>query len=109
MPEANGMYLATPSIYDSKFLFVSKVADNFESQYNKQFDHNAGNGYDFIRILDGLLENEELSRDKVKNILDQGFSYSGVFGSVDILPNEHDMAFPLFPSQLVNGVPEFRR
>jgi len=109
MPEANGVYLATPSIYDSKFLFVRKVADNFGSQYNKQFDHNAGNGYDFIRILDGLLENEELSRDKVKNILDQGFSYSGVFGSVDILPNEHDMAFPLFPSQLVNGEPEFRR
>jgi len=109
MDEADGMYLATPAIYDSNFLFVRKVADNFQSQYNKQFDHNAGNGYDFIRILDGLLENEELSRDRVKNILDQGFSYSGVFGSVDILPNEHDMAFQLFPSQLVNGEPEFRR
>jgi len=109
MDEADGMYFATPAIYDSNFLFVRKVADNFQSQYNKQFDHNAGNGYDFIRILDGLLENEELSRDRVKNILDQGFSYSGVFGSVDILPNEHDMAFQLFPSQLVNGEPEFRR
>jgi len=109
MPEADGMYLATPAIYDSNFIFVRKVSDNFESQYNKQFDHNAGNGYDFIRILDGLLENEELSRDRVKNILDQGFSYSGVFGSVDILSTEHDMAFPLFPSQLVNGEPEFRR
>jgi len=109
MDEADGMYFATPIIYDSNFLFVRKVADNFESQYNKKFEHFAGNGYDFIRILDGLLENEELSRDRVKNILDQGFSYSGVFGSVDILPNEHDMAFQLFPSQLVNGEPEFRR
>jgi len=109
MDEADGMYLATPAIYDSNFLFVTKVADNFQTQYDKRFDHNAGNGYDFIRILDGLLEDEELSRDRIKNILDQGFSYSGVFGSVDILPNEHDMAFPLFPSQLVNGEPEFRR
>jgi len=109
MPEANGMYLATPAIYDSKFLFASKVSENFESRYNKQFDHWAANGYDFIRILDGLLENEELTRENVKNILDQGFSYSGVFGSVDILPGEHDIGFQLFPSQIVNGELEFRR
>jgi len=109
MPEANGMYLATPAIYDSKFLFASKVSENFEARYNKQFDHWAANGYDFIRILDGLLENEELTRENVKNILDQGFSYSGVFGSVDILPGEHDMGFQLFPSQIVNGELEFRR
>jgi len=109
MPEANGMYLATPAIYDSKFLFAIKVSENFEARYNKQFDHWAANGYDFIRILDGLLENEELTRENVKNILDQGFSYSGVFGSVDILPGEHDMGFQLFPSQIVNGELEFRR
>ena len=109
MPEANGVYLATPAIYDSNFLFANKVAENFESKYNKQFDHNAGNGYDFIRILDGLLENEKLTRENVKNILDNGFSYSGVFGSIDILPGEHDMGFSLFPSHIVNGDIEFRR
>jgi len=109
MPESNGVYLATPAIYDSHFLFASKVSEKFESKYNKQFDHNAGNGYDFIRILDGLLENEELTRDNVKNILDGGFSYSGVFGSVDVLPGEHDMSFPLFPAQVVDGKLEFRR
>ncbi len=108
MPESNGVYLATPAIYDSKFLFASKVSENFESRYNKQIDHNAANGYDFIRILDGLLENEELTRENVKNILEQGFSYSGVFGSVDALPGEHDIAFTLFPAQVVNGKLEFR-
>ena len=109
MPEADGVYLATPAIYDSNFLFARMVSENFESRYNKQFDHWAANGYDLIRILDGLLENEELTRENVKNILDEGFSYSGVFGSVDILPGEHDMAFLLFPSHIVNGEIEFRR
>ena len=109
MPEADGVYLATPVIYDSNFLFARMVSENFESRYNKQFDHWAANGYDLIRILDGLLENEELTRENVKNILDQGFSYSGVFGSVDILPGEHDMGFQLFPSKVVNGKLEFRR
>jgi len=109
MPEADGVYIVAPIIYDSNFLFASKVSENFESRYNKQFDQNAGNGYDLIRILDGLLENEELTRENVKNILDQGFSYSGVFGSVDALPGEHDISFTLFPSQVVNGKLEFRR
>jgi len=109
MPEANGMYLATPVIYDSDFLFASQVAEIFEPRYNKQFDHWAANGYDLIRILGGLLQNEELTRDNVKRILDRGFSYSGVFGSVDALPGEHDIAFPLLPAQVVDGKLVFRR
>jgi branched-chain amino acid transport system substrate-binding protein len=109
MPEANGMYLATPAIYDSNFLFARTISENFEPRYNKQFDHWAANGYDIVKILGGLLENEELSRDNVKRILDRGFSYSGVFGNVDALPGEHDSAFPLFPSKVVNGKLEFRR
>jgi len=109
MPDSNGVYVATPIIYDSNFLFASKVSDNFESRYNKQFDHNAANGYDIIKILGGLLQNEELSRDNVKRILDNGFSYSGVFGSIDALPREHDIAFPLHPAQVVNGKLVFMR
>jgi len=109
MPEADGVYLATPIVYDSSFLFARTVSENFESRYNIPFDHWAANGYDLIRILDGLLENEELSRDNVKRILDEGFVYSGVFGSVDVLPGEHDISFLLFPSQVVNGELVFRR
>jgi ABC-type branched-subunit amino acid transport system substrate-binding protein len=109
MPEANGMYLATPVIYDSNFLFARTVSENFEPRYNIQFDHWAANGYDLIIILGGLLENEELTRDNVKRILDDGFSYSGVFGSLDVLPGEHDISFPLLPAQVVDGKLVFRR
>jgi len=109
MPEANGVYLISPIIYDTKFLFARTVAENFESRYNKEFGLISANGYDVIRILGGLLQNEELSRENVKRILDEGFSYSGVFGSVDSLPGEHDIAFPLFPAQVVDGKLVFRR
>jgi len=109
MPEANGVYLTAPIIYDSNFIFARTVSENFESRYNKQFDFNAANGYDLIRILGGLLKNEELTRDNVKRILDEGFIYSGVFGSIDVLPGEHDIAFGLYPSKVVDGKLEFRR
>jgi len=109
VPEVDGAYVVAPIIYDPGFLFARTVSDNFESRYNKEFGLTAANGYDIIRILGGLLQDEELSRDNVKRILDRGFSYSGVFGSVDVLPGEHDMSFPLFPSQVVDGKLVFRR
>jgi branched-chain amino acid transport system substrate-binding protein len=109
MPEANGVYLTAPIIYDSNFIFARTVSENFESRYNKQFDFNAANGYDLIRILGGLLQNEELSRENVKHLFDEGFIYSGVFGSIDVLPGEHDIAFGLYPSKVVDGKLEFRR
>ncbi len=109
MPEADGVHVVASIIYDSNFLFARTVLENFESKYNKEFGVTAANGYDIIRILGGLLQNEELSRDNVKRILDKGFSYSGVFGSIDVLPGEHDISFPLHPSKVVNGKLEFRR
>jgi len=109
MPEADGVYLAAPITYDTKFLFASTVAENFELRYNKQFHHFAANGYDIVRLLGGLLQNEELTRDNVKRILDDGFTYSGAHGSVDVLPGEHDISFPLFPSQVVDGKLVIRR
>jgi len=33
----------------------------------------------------------------------------GVFGNIDASPGEDDIAFPLFPTQVVNGKLEFRR
>jgi branched-chain amino acid transport system substrate-binding protein len=109
MPEADGVYVVAPIIYDSSFLFARTASDNFESRYNKEFGLTAANGYDVIRILGGILQDEELSRDNVKRILDEGFSYSGVFGSIDALPGEHDISFPLLPAKVVNGKLEFRR
>jgi len=109
MPEANGMFLATPPIYNSKFQFSSKISDDFESRYNTQYDHNAANGYDFIKILDRILEGEELSRDNVKQVLDGGFNHIGAFGNVHVLPGEHDIAFPLVPAKVVDGKLEFKK
>ncbi len=101
--------MAAPVIYDSSFLFARTVSEDFESRYNKPFDHFAANAYDTVRLVGGLLQNEELTRDNVKRILDRGFSYSGVFGSIDVLPGEHDIAFPFLPAQIIDGKVVFRR
>lgn len=109
MPQAEGMYLATPIIYNQQFLFAQQVGEKFEDRFGKKFDHMAGNGYDIITILEGLLEDKELTRENVKNILDRGFSYSGVFGSVDMIAGSHDIEFPLVATKVVDGKMEYTR
>jgi len=72
-------------------------------------DQNAANGYDFIKLLEQLLEGEELSRDNIKQILDEGYSHLGVFGNIHVSPGEHDIAFPLFTAQIIDGKLEFKK
>jgi len=109
MPEADGVYLATPAMLDPTFSFAAKIGENFESIYNKQFDQNAANGYDFIKLLAKLLEGEELSRDNVKQVLDEGYSHLGAFGNIHVQPGDHDIAFPLVPAQIIDGKFEFKK
>lgn len=97
MPEADGTYLVAPITYDNNFQLASQIAFSYELKYDKQLDYNAANGYDIIRILHGLLDEEEISRENVKNVLNSGFIYSGLFGTVEINPKNHDMGFQLFP------------
>jgi branched-chain amino acid transport system substrate-binding protein len=109
LPEANGAYIAAPIVYDPNFLFAKELKDKYEARYNKPFSHFAANGYDFIKLLAGLLEDRELSRESIKTFLEDGFIYSGVFGSLDVKPGEHNFAFPLHPARIVDGKIKFLR
>lgn len=103
MPESNGVYVSAPIIHDPDFLFAREAKEKYESKYGRPFTLFSANGYDFLRILSGLLEDEEISRENIKSLLEEGFVYSGVFGSIDVKPGEHDITFPLHPAQIVDG------
>ena len=107
MPESQGVYLAAPAIYDSNFQLASKVSHSYMQKYDKSLDYNSANSYDLIRILNGLLDEEEVSRENLKNVLNAGYEYSGLFGQVKVEPKNHDMTFQLFPVKISKGVLEF--
>jgi len=109
IPEANGVYVAAPIVYDPNFLFASQVKEKYEAEYGKTFNHIVANGYDFIKLLAGLLEDQEISRDNIKIRLGGGFIYPGIFGTLDVEPGERDITFPLHPAQIVNGELEYLR
>lgn len=99
----DGVYVAAPIIYDPKFLFVREVKEKYELKYKKPFTHHGANGYDFIKLLAGLLEDQEISRDNIKRLLEGGFIHPGIFGTLDVKPGEHDITFPFHPAQIVGG------
>ncbi|MFC2041109.1 ABC transporter substrate-binding protein [Chloroflexota bacterium] len=108
MPESNGVYVAAPKIYDPDFLFAEEVKDEYESIYGRSFTHFAANGYDAVKILAELLEDKEVSRRGVRDVLKAGFIHPGVLGTVYIEPNNHDISFPLYPARIIDGEVKFR-
>jgi branched-chain amino acid transport system substrate-binding protein len=109
LPESSGVYVSAPAVYNPRYLFAKEFMEKYESRYKKPFNHFVANGYDFIRLLAGLLEDKEISRQSVKNLLEDGFIYTGVFGDLDVKRGQHDITFPLHPARIVDGEVKYLR
>lgn len=102
-----GVYFAAPIIYNTNFRLANRVREKYEARYKKFFTHPAANGYDFLKLIASILEDKKLSRSNVKHLLEQGFTYPGIFGEIQVKPGEHDIGFPLHPAQIVKGKIDF--
>jgi branched-chain amino acid transport system substrate-binding protein len=100
MPELDGVYVAAPIIYNPNYPFIREVKNKYESKYEKPFTHQAANGYDIIKIITGLMEGQELTREKVRMALEDEFSYPGISGFIEKKAGEHDILFPLYPAYI---------
>ena len=107
MPEAEGVYISAPRIYDQNYLFAKDAKEKYEARYGKSFNMFAATGYDFIIFISGLLQDKEISRESIRLFLEEGFIYPGVFGVLDVKPGEHEIRFPLNPARIVNGELEY--
>lgn len=108
LPELQGVYLTAHAIYNPGYLFAREAGELYSARYKKPLIHTAGAGYDFIRLITGLLEGRKATRQTVKDVLAGGFQYSGVFGSVSLRAGEHDMSFPVYPARIVDGKIKYR-
>ena len=108
LPELDGIYIAAPIIYNPNYIYAKDAGEKFEARYKRPLDQWAAVGYDFIKLLTGLLEDRQVSRQTVRDMLAGGFEYSGVFGQVRVKAGEHDLTFPFFPAQIVNGTLTYR-
>ena len=103
LPEAEGSYIAAPGIYNEGFVFANELQERYERAYGKALTVPVANGYDAIKIIRGLLEGKELTRNRVRAALDKGFNYFGAFGDIHVLPESHDIRFSLYPVRVEEG------
>ncbi|MDY7030667.1 MAG: ABC transporter substrate-binding protein [Thermodesulfobacteriota bacterium] len=103
MPEANGVYVSAPIIFDPDYLYARGAKERYEAKYNKPFNMFAASNYDFLICIAGLLKDKKISRENLRVVLEQGFMYPGVFGFLDVKPGEHEINFPLHPARIVDG------
>ncbi len=103
LPDANGVYVAAQFCYNSNFSMANRLKEKYESRYNKPFNHEAGYGYDSIRMLAGLLDNRPVSRESIREAMEAEFTYSGVFGNLNKENGSHDLSPALYPAQIING------
>jgi branched-chain amino acid transport system substrate-binding protein len=109
MPLAEGVYIEAPIVYNPNYPFAKEFKKKFEAKYQKPFSHQAANGYDFVKIFAGLIEGQELSRQNIKHIFDQGFMYSGVMGDQELEPGGQEIVFPLHPARIQDSKIKFLR
>jgi ABC-type branched-subunit amino acid transport system substrate-binding protein len=108
LPEMSGVYVAAPIIHNPSYLYAREAGEQFLARYHKPFNQWAANGYDFIKLICGLLEDRDISRQGVRDVMAGGFEYSGVFGHVRLRSGEHDLTFPMYPAQILNGTLQYR-
>jgi len=107
LPPMENIYAPASGIYNPSFALGERVKEKYGAKYEGEFDFTAALGYDTLSIFDGLLEGEDLSRGRVKEVLESGFVYNGAFGIIDVQPGEHDISPPLYEVQIFNGSLEY--
>ncbi|MCG8618325.1 MAG: ABC transporter substrate-binding protein [Desulfobacterales bacterium] len=109
MPEAAGVYVSAPTIYNPRYAAAGKLKQRFRERFQADFDLFAANGYDLIKLLAGLMENQSTDPETIRSCLAGGFSYSGVTGQINTRKGERDIIFSLKPAQILpDGSIRFR-
>ncbi len=103
LPESEGVYVTTPIIYNPNFRFANEVSRKYENRFKKPFNHFAATGYDAMKLLAGLLDDNAISRQGIRDLLREGFNYPGVFGELHSKPGQYDISFPIHPGKIKNG------
>ncbi len=107
LSEADGVYLASPAIYNEKYSFAAILKSNFEAKYNRPLSHYGANGYESLKMLSGLLSGKEISRGTIQEQMASGFVYTGSLGKISVKSGEHDLKFELMPAKNVGGIIDY--
>lgn len=108
LPQTQGVYSAVPIIFKASFLYARELAQEFATRYGRELNLGAAGGYDLVKLVGNLLEDQEITRPSLKALLQKGFVHSGVFGELRLSPGQRDLEMPAYPVQIVDGTIQYQ-
>lgn len=103
MPEAEGIYVSAPVVYNPNYLPAQSLIGEFEEAYGYNMTHYAVSGYDAVYLIYGLMKGKDLTRDVMREQLHGGFSYPSILGPVEVASGSHDIQYDLMRAQVAEG------
>ena len=104
LPDSDGLIVTAPATYNPNFSLAETFNTNFKATYGVEPTHQAAAAYEAVKVLAGLLQDGEITRESIREKLASGFVYTGTLGNISVMRGEHDFTFPLYPAKIEKGV-----
>lgn len=101
--EGEEVYVSAPLIYKPENINARDFIVRFESTHNVSATHHGAVIHDLVYLVQGLLEGHELTRENLKQELDNDFIISGVLGVMRIDAGVHDFELQVYPAVISEG------
>ena len=103
IPQMQDVYVSAPLIYRAENIYAQDFMERFEDTYDISPTHHGAVVYDIMYLVDGLLEADGLTREDLRDQLENGFVFSGTVGILRIDPGDHDFDLAVFPAMISEG------
>lgn len=102
-PELQGVFVNAPVLYNPAASIDVGFLSEFEERYGEELTHQGAIGSDVLRLIWGLLSDNEVSRENLRYMLDKGFVSSGIMGVVVLEPGSRNVDIPLYRGVIEGG------
>lgn len=103
LPELEGVYVSSPLLYKPENILALSFSEKFEERYGLPLTHHAAAGYDIVKLVYGVIQGSDASRENLRLQLESPFVFTGVLGNLMTSQGTHDFVFPIFPSYVSGG------
>jgi branched-chain amino acid transport system substrate-binding protein len=103
-PDAQGIWVASPTVYNPAFLRAADFSSLYSRTYDRAIHHNAAVGWDSLFLLRGLLEPlQEKRSSAVLDKLQSAFVFPGVLGDISKASGEKSIPIPLLTARILDS------
>jgi len=103
MAEGEGAYVASPLIYNRDYPYARELSRKYAAKFNTPLTHFAAAAHDILQLVPQLLNGQEVSRESLKKMLEQGYSFPGAMGDILVPKESHEINFKLYPARIQEG------